>query len=42
MADADLLREKSTVRWLVVAGLFREKSAAGWWLISQANSAHKS
>jgi hypothetical protein len=25
--------------WLLVAGLFREKSTVGWWLISQANRA---
>jgi hypothetical protein len=23
--------------WLLVAGSFREKSTAGWWLISRAN-----
>jgi hypothetical protein len=37
MAGADLLWEKSTVGWLLVADLFWEKSTAGWWLISQAN-----
>jgi hypothetical protein len=42
MAGADLLWEKSTVGWLLVADLFREKSTAGRWLISQTNRAHAS
>jgi hypothetical protein len=37
MAGVDLLWEKSTVGWLLVADLFWDKSTAGWWLISQMN-----
>jgi hypothetical protein len=29
VASADLLREKSTLGWLLVAGLFLEKSTVG-------------
>jgi hypothetical protein len=32
-----LFWEKSTVGWLLVAGLLWEKNTVGWWLISQAN-----
>jgi hypothetical protein len=31
--------KKSTADWLLVAGLFWEKSTAGWWLINQTNRA---
>jgi hypothetical protein len=37
MAGADLFREENTAARLLVAGLFREESSAGWWPISQAN-----
>jgi hypothetical protein len=39
MAGAVLFRKKSTIGWLLVAGLFWEKSNADWWLISQSNRA---